>query len=114
MKLRPLQTNYKELETESKPLDSIICDFVVLTASPRKITDDSLIAPDANGTYKSDGNEVLWGIAGSEAAHTLYIGETTPPIPVESADQIIVKALSPEPGQVVIYSTFIEQQEQII
>ena len=111
--LRPQNTRYRLLETDSKPLDSIVCDFVILSASPRKVTDDSLIAPDANGTYKSDGNEVCWGIAPSEAAHPLYIGESTPLIPVENASQIVVKCFNPEAGQVVIYTTFIEQQEQI-
>lgn len=111
--MRPLTTGYKELTTESQPLNSKVCDLVVLTATPIKL-DGTRIAPDANGNYTADGNEVLWGIAGSEAAHTLFIGETSQPIPVENASQIIVKVATLTAGQVVIYSTFKEQKEQVI
>lgn len=111
--MRPLATAYKEVTTDSQPLDSKVCDFVVLTATPI-LLDGTRIAPDANGNYNLDGNEILWGIAGSEAAHTLYIGETSQPIPVENANQIIVKVANLTAGQLVIYSTFKEQKEQLI
>ena len=111
--MRPLSTKYKEVTTDSQPLDSKVCDLVILTATPIK-KDGTRIAPDANGTYKTGANEILWGIAGGEAAHTLYIGESTPPIPVENASQIVVRVPTLTAGQLVIFSTFKEQKEQLI
>lgn len=110
--MRPLPTKFQELTTESLPLASKVCDFIILTASPITI-EGTRIVPDANGNYNLDGNEILWGIVGSEASHTLYIGESTPLIPVENADQILVKVTNLTAGQVVIYSMFKEQKEQI-
>lgn len=111
--MRPISTEYFQPTLESQPLESKVCDLVVLTATPIKL-DGTRIAPDANGTYKTGANEILWGIAGNEAAHTLYIGETSLPIPVENASQIIIRVPTLTVGQLVIYSTFKEQKEQLI
>ncbi len=110
--MRPDVTKYQEPTLESLPLESKVCDFIILTATPIKV-DDSRIAPDANGNYNLDGNEILWGIAGSEAAHTLFIGETTPLILVTNASDIIIRVANLTAGQQLIYTTFKTQKELI-
>lgn len=105
-------TGYQEVEADSKPLPDKKCDFVVLTASPLTLS-DARIAPDANGTYLTTGKEVLWGF-GAEAMHTLYVGQTSLMIPVENLSDLVVKAINPSAGQVVIFSCFSETKEQFL
>jgi hypothetical protein len=104
--LKLVESGYAPVLEDTQKLRDIPCSFVLLSA-PSVVDDENnaRIAPDANGSFKTLGNEVFWG-SGGFCVHQLFVSESTNLIPVSNANDISFYCLNPYLNQILSYSCF--------